>query len=328
MLKQPEFKPPRQQAADVISDGASQSPKRASRQTILLLGMHRSGTSVLAHLINVMGAHIGDGDELIPAHPTYNPTGFFERTDLVNTHERFLQKHGCEWNRIGRFDLDGVDPQSISELRQQLQGTCDNIDSHGRPFLAKDPRICLLLPIWHDMIAAPFHVFAVRDPRRIADSMLRSFPGMFTTHFLLAMWQKYISSALRSLYGRAVLFVSYEQMMEEPIGSVARLLRGMRKLGVHGLRDIAQTEIRALLDCNLNRSGVPQHAILSKAQTDLHNWMLHQCDALDAVTVEHVPEFDVPADAVLIELERVREEYVRLGYLMATKRQGAGAAAA
>jgi hypothetical protein len=323
------FKQPEQPAKSpfVEGDPLTAAPIQPSdqRQTILLVGMHRAGTSVIAHLIHLMGAHIGDRDELIPAHPTYNPSGFFEREDVVNTHERFLQRQGCEWNRIGRFALDNIAPGARSELRSELEAMCGRIDSHGHPFLVKDPRLCLLLPVWHEMIQAPFHVFAVRDPRKIADSLLRSFPGMFTTHSLLALWQKYVTTALRALRGKPVLFLSYEQLLEAPELAAARLLRGLRALGVRGLRDVAQAQVRALLDRNLNRSSLPQHAALSSAQIELQRWMLQQCAAEAAVNVDHLPEFDT-ADASLLELERVREEYARRGYLLGTQRAAAAVA--
>jgi hypothetical protein len=321
MFKQPEpLADKRSPASAPNADAPSQPPNH--RQTILLLGMHRAGTSVLAHLIHLMGAHIGDNDELIPAHPTYNPTGFFERTDLINTHERFLQRQGCEWNRIGRFDLGAVEPAARDALRTELAAMCGRIDSQGHPLLVKDPRLCLLLPVWHEMIQGPFHVFAVRDPRKIADSLLRSFPGVFTTHFLLAMWQKYMTTALCALRGKPVLFLAYEQLLEAPEFAAARLLRGLRALGVRGLRDVAQAQVRALLDRNLNRSSLPHHATLSHAQIELQRWMLQQCEADEAVQVDHLPEFDVP-DASLLELERVREEYARRGYLMGAQRASA-----
>ncbi len=184
------------------------------RQVIFLLGMHRSGTSVLSRLINLMGAYIGNDRELLPPDAKHNPAGYWERLDLVSEHERILQKNGYMWWRIAHFSMDRLDSSAIQAFCVRLAEICAHIDTGAHPLLIKDPRLCLLLPVWHRIVDEPYYVFAVRDPGKVAASMMQSFPGMFTIDYLLAFWQKHVQAALSAVKDRRVLFISYEDLLK------------------------------------------------------------------------------------------------------------------
>src|SRR5579859_249277 len=72
------------------------APER--RSLILVLGMHRSGTSALTRSINLMGAEIPG--TLMPAVADVNPLGFWESLEIMGCHERFLAATGSSWNDI------------------------------------------------------------------------------------------------------------------------------------------------------------------------------------------------------------------------------------
>lgn len=296
------------------------SAPASERKTILMLGMHRSGTSLLSRLINLMGAHIGRHSELIPPDPKINPAGYWEREDLVCAHEDFLQKNGFAWAKLAGFSLDTVDPASVETLCVSLAEICSRIDSGGHSLLVKDPRLCLLLPVWHRVVQGPVHLFAVRDPRQIAASLLTAFPGVFTTYYLLALWQKHVQMALSALRGKRVLFVSYADLLHSPERGCERLMHGLAELGVRDLRPLQGAELDSVLDRKLNRSGSARHARLSPAQADLQHWLGEQCGTEGPVHVRDTPDFESPDDT-LSELEQVREESARQGYRMATQQR-------
>jgi hypothetical protein len=280
------------------------------RQTILLIGMHRSGTSVLARLVNLAGAHVGDTDELIPAGSD-NPTGFWERRDVGALHEGFLKENGHSWTHVGSFDLTRIPAASIERCRAGIRSVLADIDTGGQPLLIKDPRLCLLLPLWQTVVGQPYYLFAVRDPRSVVTSLQVSYRNAFTTHFLFALWQKYIQTALQSLRGQQVLFVSYARVMHDPHSEARRLSRGLLDLGLIGIREIADAEL-ALIDSKFNRSGANTVAPPVPAQAELHDWLLAQCAVSGPVTVGDTPEFGT-ADATLTEFQQVSDQYIRFG---------------
>ena len=282
-----------------------------ARQTILLVGMHRSGTSMLTRMISLMGAHVGDPSELVPPS-NRNPTGYWERRDLGAVHEGFLNENGFGWSKVGGFDWSRIAPASIAQCRARLAETLARVDTSGRPLAVKDPRLCLLLPIWQHVIGAPFYVVVVRDPRHVAASILAAYQRAFTTHFVLALWQKYLSVALQAIQGARVLFVSYERMLEDPQRENARLATGLSQMGVQRLRPLDSTELDCLVKKDLNHSCASTVVEILPSQSRLYEWLLLQSLQETPVTVSGVPDIE-PADPGLIEFQQCMDEYVRWG---------------
>src|SRR4051812_29383690 len=98
---------------DVHSAGAApdaettRRPKPAATavaHSMFVLGMHRSGTSAIARVLNFMGAYVGETQDLMPPHARDNPAGYWERRELVIAHDNFLHATGHAWDRVAGFD--------------------------------------------------------------------------------------------------------------------------------------------------------------------------------------------------------------------------------
>lgn len=288
-------------------------------KAILIVGMHRSGTSALARVVNLMGAFIGNQAELVPPHPSINPTGYWERVDIVVEQDRFLQRNGFGWGTLANFDLDRIAEDRKHSLASSLRNIVRGMGQGDAPLVIKDPRTCLLLPVWRDVVAAPVYVVVVRDPRKIAASLMASFPASFTTDFLLALWQKYMQSALAALRSERVLFVAYERLLVDATAEHDRLLHGLQALGAKGLSALEPGRLRATFDGRLDRSEPSPHARLSAEQRQICDWLAVQCESAGPVTVADFPAV-APPDAVLAELEMVRHACMQNGWQMALQK--------
>lgn len=297
----------------------------SSPETILVVGMHRSGTSVVARAINAMGAFVGDEREIMVPNPDINPTGYWERPDIVIEHERFLQKSGFAWGTLANFDLGQVDADKRRDLAATLRGIVGRMGQSASPLLIKDPRLCLVLPIWHEALATPpAHVVVVRDPRKIATSLMAAFPDSFTSDFVLALWQKYMQAALAPLGGERVLFVSYARLLEDPAAELYRLWQGLNALGIGGLAAFDGERLRAMVDGGLDRSEPSPQARMDEDRQRLSDWLDRQCLAAGPVEVADVPACP-PPDGTLRELERVRGACMRNGWNLAMQNKAAAA---
>ena len=281
-------------------------------QPILVLGMHRSGTSALARVLGLMGAWIGDDDDLLPPHPTDNPTGYWERADVVHSHEDFLAEVGHGWDRIAGFDWTKLKLSARNELDARLRSIVAGFDCGDRPWLLKDPRLCLLLPAWKAIVPKPVYVVAVRDPRETAVSMLSSHRGDYTTHFLLALWERYLHTVLADLAGERVLFVSYARLLEDPNGQAKRLLDSLQALGVSGLHAVDANQLGTFLDVRLKRSRPSDHMRLSPSQERLDNWLDQQCTASGPIKVGPLDD-DGSDERALVEYQRAADHQTQLG---------------
>lgn len=290
----------------------------AEPKSILVVGMHRSGTSVVARAINLMGAFLGSDSEVMQPHPDINPTGYWERPDIVIEHEQFLQRSGFAWGTLANFELDAIAEDQRNALAAKLRGIVGRMAQSGATLAIKDPRLCLLLPIWQRVLTAPAQVFVVRDPRKIATSLMAAFPDSFTTDFLLALWQKYTQAALAALGGKRVLFVSYARLLANARGEHERLWHGLHALGIDTLPALDGAKLCAEIDGGLDRSASCAHARMGPQQQELADWLEQQCIAGGPVTVAAMPAV-APVDAVLRELERVRGACLRNGWNLAVK---------
>ena len=91
------------------------------RHLTLVLGMHRSGTSVLARALPVLGISLGE--RLLPAHPC-NPKGFFEDADINAGNRALLKELGASWES----------PVSFRGLQGRLRGLATS--EYGQAALA------------------------------------------------------------------------------------------------------------------------------------------------------------------------------------------------
>jgi hypothetical protein len=197
---------------------------------ILVLGMHRSGTSAITRLIHMMGAWLGDEQDIMPAHEHENPEGYWERLAIFNAHDNLLHTLNpciaahCSWIYIANFNaerLTTVPDESIDPLRAELA----ILDSH-RPWVVKDPRLCLLLPVWQTLLSEPVYVLMHWHPLEVAGSLANRVDQPLPVGFGLALWEKHILhilSALRALQGKRVLVVSHQRLLAEPWQQCQRL---------------------------------------------------------------------------------------------------------
>lgn len=270
---------------------------------ILVLGMHRSGTSAVAGVLNMMGAYLGKPDDLLPPHPHDNPTGYWERTDVIAAHDAVLDANGYKWDRLAGLDPHRLKANSVATLHHSLHETLRELGKSGRPWLVKDPRLCLLLPQWLSLLESPACIVVVRDPREVAASMREGPRGAYTSHYLIALWEEYLRNVLTALRGRTVLFVDYASMLDDPATQCHRMLRGLAQIGVDTLQPPPVAKLTAFLNPHLRRSKPASHVPLPASQAALFKWLQEQCAATGPQVVDAIPA-DGSSDEVLHEYER------------------------
>src|SRR4051812_9685492 len=108
---------------------------------IIILGMHRSGTSLTTRLVNMMGAYFGP-ETSVGEITADNPKGFWERPEVFKLNDAILAAKGCTWHDLSRWN-----PQEASIIPENLARHLAKITlgmDAFRPWVLKDPRLCLL----------------------------------------------------------------------------------------------------------------------------------------------------------------------------------------
>jgi hypothetical protein len=159
---------------------------------LVILGMHRSGTSALTGVLHILGANLGG--ELLPAVPNVNDKGYWENRDIYEFDDRLLNFFGTDWYDV--FDLPEEWCAKSKKLgfNDELQNLIIDNFSGRELWAVKDPRLCRLLPLWLDIakqqeIELKF-LLALRHPFEVAQSLNKR-DGFGASHASL-LWLRYV----------------------------------------------------------------------------------------------------------------------------------------
>lgn len=142
------------------------------KKIYLILGMHRSATSLTTEVFSSYGMFVGRKEDLWEADQN-NQRGYFENKEVVLLDDKILYEHGMHWAMIGEtFCI------SKSQYTNEINLILDNFQNNTKkdqPILIKDPRMCLLEPIWRKEIKkrdlACHIVLIFRHPYEVAKSL-------------------------------------------------------------------------------------------------------------------------------------------------------------
>lgn len=183
---------------------------------ICVLGMHRSGTSAVTRGLNLLGAYLGEEKILMPPLPE-NPEGFWERMDIYYLQERILSFLDSEWATSNPLPANWHKTNEIRPFRDELASLIKDNFSSQPVWLWKDPRTCLLLPLWKDVLSeleiGLKILFVIRNPLDVAKSLARR--NGFTIGKALGIWLNYTSSALKSCEGCDITFLSFDSFLDD-----------------------------------------------------------------------------------------------------------------
>jgi len=142
------------------------------RRAILVLGMHRSGTSALTRIIGHLGATL----PLDPMPETAdNPGGYWESRSIARFNNRLLESAGTRWNDDAPLPAAWFADPARAADREEGGALVDAAFGAAQLLAFKDPRLCRLLPFWKEVLAdrgiEPCAVIALRDPAEVARSL-------------------------------------------------------------------------------------------------------------------------------------------------------------
>jgi hypothetical protein len=196
------------------------------KKSILILGMHRSGTSALTRVVNLLGAEVGA--DLLPAAAD-NPSGFWEHRGIVSIHDQLLRSFGRSWHDLRAMPQGWLESAAADMAREQLTALLTTEFADTALWAVKDPRLCRLLPLWHRVLAE-LHVEAhavlvLRHPDEVSASLLAR-DGIAVEYTRLS-WLQHMAEAELGSRGFSRSVISYDNLLLDWSSCMKRLSEDM-----------------------------------------------------------------------------------------------------
>jgi hypothetical protein len=225
----------------------------ASSRAVIVLGMHRSGTSALARGLQMLGVYLGN--DFLSPQPD-NPTGYWEDRNIFEINERLLAAFGLKWEDVALIDDARWHEQAVeSLLAEAVQYLRSEFVGHSL-WGFKDPRTIRLLPFWRLALRRldvdESYLVVIRNPRSVANSLMRrQLMDAVTAHLL---WLIYVVPNLSLIADRRFMVADYDLVISDPRQELERIARGLdiplNDLGRVGISQF----VSDFLDANLRHS--------------------------------------------------------------------------
>ena len=198
--------------------------KTECNRLVIVLGMHRSGTSAVSSGLSLLGIELGQN-----LHPPGddNPKGFWEDRAVLAINEALLASIGSAYDQLGLVGWEMTDDPGISVLQQRAVELLREKFRHGRCWGFKDPRTARLLSFWKAVAKLEAcdvsYLIVVRNPISVAKSLQAR--NRFPPEKSYYLWQEHLVQAVTGTHGHPRVVVDYDLLLEQPTKQWSRVAR-------------------------------------------------------------------------------------------------------
>lgn len=217
--------------------------KSTEQRFVLILGMHRSGTSCLAGCLRCCGLHLGR----VNRRNECNAKGTFEQNRVMRVHDDILESNGGSWrDPPGAIEVSDAQQAAILGIVRQLRWRRQSCG-------VKDPRLLLVVEAWLDAVDNADLVGTFRHPSAVARSL--AVRDGIPLDESLDLWLAY-NRRLAELHAtRRFPLIEYAlEPADEYRNSVCSLARS---LGLRSSHRRIQSFVSKSLDHSLDNQAVP-----------------------------------------------------------------------
>jgi GT2 family glycosyltransferase len=202
-----------------VADGAP-GPRAAAARSVLVVGPHRCGTSMVTRALELLGVGLGPAAALMNPQAD-NPLGFFEHRELSRWSDDLLQALGGTWDEPPALAPGWENDPAVDELLDRARSLVERDLAGEERWAFKDPRTSLLLPVWRRLAPNSAVLICLRHPLDAARS-LQQREGFDVAHGT-RLWAVYLAFAILGAQGAPRAFTRFERSFEDPAGELRRL---------------------------------------------------------------------------------------------------------
>lgn len=265
---------------------------------VLVLGMHRSGSSAVARVLSLLGYALPK--TIIPGNSS-NRRGHWESRPIARLNDEYLSAAELVWSDW----VSGLLPRMRSSLMRDFEA---DIRAHirdefpvGAPAVLKDPRICRLVPRYRGALERmmPLHaVVPVRNPLEVIASLVQR--NALSEANAGLIWLRYHLDAVGGSHGLPRAFVAYDKLLSDPAETLAKAQSALATAFPLETEHVLP-DIQSYLDPGLRSHSRSTEAVIEADLT--RGWIS------DAYTALRVLTEDPSAPRPLETLARIQREF-------------------
>ncbi|WP_162163033.1 sulfotransferase family protein [Roseivivax marinus] len=203
-------------------------PESAAQQRIalLVLGMHRSGTSVLSGVLSRL-------DCVMPATPIgaepENPKGFYESRLVARLNDAILSSSDSAWTDWTAFSKDWYEGRGYERYLPKAVSLIETEFGGGSPIVLKDPRICRLVPFWLAALDRAGYAVRIVLTHRSSEEVRQSLSrrNNIDPAYGRLLWLRHVLDAEYDSRGLSRTFVGYDRLLSDWRREISRVTEGI-----------------------------------------------------------------------------------------------------
>jgi lipopolysaccharide biosynthesis protein len=290
--------------------------RNVAPDVVIVLGMHRSGTSAVTRGLQTLGCALGD--KLMQPALGVNDKGFWEDLDIYRLNEDLLADIGSSWNSCQVLTPERLAAPTLRRHRETAKRLLQDKLQHKRPFAFKDPRTAMLLPFWKavldDLNLSAAYVIVIRNPLEVSQSLARR--DAFANEQSLLLWYLHNRSALDNTEGQRRIVVHYANVLAEPLKELKRIASGLQ-LSAPDANDPAVLQyIGDFLDSDLRHGRLSDNALLNDASVpeewkDLYRRLLSMATDTDVFGHRQLEKDTAERELLLRYIGTLEHDFIR-----------------
>lgn len=187
-----------------------------------IIGTGRSGTSLVARLLNLAGLYLGKEQDMLPAAVT-NTKGHWEHRKIYEINFSLLDYFGGSWEEPPRLPPNWFKFDDLAPLRQEATDFI-NATFAGQPHWGwKEPRTTITIPFWQQIVPDLRYVVCLRNPLEFAASVSSPAYNISSNH-AMALWQFYTEQSFFNTCPNERIVVFYEDFFVDCYKTLAPIL--------------------------------------------------------------------------------------------------------
>jgi len=187
---------------------------------IIILGMHRSGTSTVAGLLHLNKISMGTYSNFWPRPLSQNPKGFYENYDFRKINDQILENVGYN---VKSYKTQIPTPMLTDKIQNKMEKVISNCNKDYSAWGWKDPRTSITIKQWVDVITkmdlinSLKIIFVARKASSVARSLNKRNNLSITKG--LELWKSYTERAFQFCINSnlPVHYCSFESILSNPI---------------------------------------------------------------------------------------------------------------